>query len=365
LQTIVCVTAQHRHLLDQVLDLFGIEVNHDLDVMKDNQTPSQVAATVLARLEPILQAEQPDWILVQGDTTTVVAASLAAFYARVKVGHVEAGLRTWDRWQPFPEEINRHLAGVLADLHFAPTEQACQNLLREGVSASRIMITGNPVIDALHWVAEQPMTSEVQSLLERCGVVSRKDVQTGGALRVILVTAHRRENFGHPLENICLALRDLARRYEGQVQIVYPVHPNPNVWKPVHELLEDEPGIMLTPPLDYLTLVNIMKRSYLVITDSGGLQEEAPGLGVPVLVLRNVTERPEAVSAGTARLVGTQQEQIVTEAVRLLDDVTEHLQMAQAVNPYGDGKAASRIVAALLQEKVVPFEPAGMLRTLA
>jgi UDP-N-acetylglucosamine 2-epimerase (non-hydrolysing) len=325
LQTIVCVTAQHRHMLDQVLRLFGIVPDYDLDVMKNNQTPTQVAAAVLARLEPILQAERPDWVLVQGDTTTVAAASLATFYAEVKVGHVEAGLRTRNKWQPFPEEINRRVAGVIADLHFAPTERARQNLLREGVPDDRILVTGK-------------------------------------AKQIILVTAHRRENFGRPLENICLALRDLAARYDGLVRIVYPVHLNPNVWQPVHGLLGDVPNITLMPPLDYLPLVHLMKRSHLVITDSGGLQEEAPGLGVPVLVLREVTERPEAVAAGTARLVGTDRERIVAEAVRLLEDARAYEQMAQAVNPYGDGRAAARIVGALLEEKVVPFESVGMLQ---
>ncbi len=362
LRTIVCVTAQHRQMLDQVLHLFGIVPDYDLDVMKDDQTPTQVAAAVLARLEPILQAERPDWVLVQGDTTTVAAASLAAFYAGVKVGHVEAGLRTSNKWQPFPEEINRRVASVIADLHFAPTEWARQNLLREGVSDDCILVTGNPVIDALHWVAEQPATPEFYELLQQCGVDNRTGEQEEMPKQIILVTAHRRENFGRPLENICLALRDLVRRYDGLVRIVYPVHLNPNVLEPVHRLLGDVPDIVLMPPLDYLPLVHLMKRAHLVITDSGGLQEEAPGLGVPVLVLREVTERPEAVAAGTARLVGTDRERIVAEAVRLLEDAAAYEQMAQAVNPYGDGRAAVRIVGALLGEMVVPFDPVRMLQ---
>lgn len=359
LNTITCVTAQHRDMLDQVLNLFHIIPDHDLDVMKDNQTPTQVAATVLARLEPILQIERPDWVLVQGDTTTVTAASLAAFYAGVKVGHVEAGLRTRDKWQPFPEEINRRVAGAIADLHFAPTERARLNLLREGVPADCITTTGNPVIDALQWVAEQPMTPEARGLLEQCGVVDKTDEQEEKARKTVLVTAHRRENFGRPLESICFALQDLAMHYDGLVRIVYPVHPNPNIWEPVHRLIGDVPNIVLIPPLDYLSLVHLLKHAYLVITDSGGLQEEAPGLGVPVLVLRDVTERPEAVSAGTVRLVGTDQDRIVAEARRLFEDATAYGEMAQAVNPYGDGRAAERIVGALLEETVVPFSLVG------
>jgi len=277
-------------------------------------------------------------VLVQGDTTTVMAASIAAFYARVRVGHVEAGLRTHDKWQPFPEEINRRVAGVIADLHFAPTERARQNLLREDVPDERIIVTGNPVIDALQWVASLPYNPGDGPL---AGIPSKK--------RLILVTAHRRENFGQPLENICLALRDIAARYDGRVHIVYPVHLNPNVWEPVHRLLRDVPNITLTPPLDYLPLVHLMKQSYLVLTDSGGIQEEAPGLGVPVLVLREVTERPEAVEAGTVRVVGTDRERIVAEAMQLLEDSDAYAEMAQAVNPYGDGHAAERIVAALLE----------------
>lgn len=358
----VCVTAQHRQMLDQVLRLFDIVPEYDLNVMEDNQSPTQVAAAVLARLEPILQAEKPDWVLVQGDTTTVAAASMAAFYARVKVGHVEAGLRTHDKWHPFPEEVNRRVAGVIADLHFAPTERARQNLLREGVPDAQIIITGNPVIDALHWVVAQPATAEVCGLFQRLGLTADAALQrvdgveedspprpSTSAPLLILVTAHRRENFGAPLESICLALRDIAARYQGQVRIIYPVHLNPNVWEPVHRMLGDVPYITLMPPLDYLPLVHLMKHSYLVLTDSGGIQEEAPGLGKPVLVLREVTERPEAVEAGTVRVVGTDRERIVAEAVRLLEDPVAYQRMARAVNPYGDGHAAERIVEALVR----------------
>jgi len=370
-ESLVCVTAQHRQMLDQVLHLFGIVPDYDLNVMQDNQSPSQVASAVLARLEPILRWERPDWVLVQGDTTTVAAASLAAFYAGVRVGHVEAGLRTHDKRQPFPEEINRRIAGAIADLHFAPTQRARQNLLREGVPQEQVLVTGNPVIDALHWVSRQPPSPEVAALLQRAGLLGgsgpqASDPRPGSAgnlgpatsnPRLILVTAHRRENFGRPLQNICYALRDLASRYDGRVHIFYPVHLNPNVWDPAHRLLGDVPNITLTPPLEYLPLVHLMKRATLVLTDSGGIQEEAPGLGVPVLVLREVTERPEAVEAGTVRVVGTDRERIVAEASRLLDDPEEHQRMARAVNPYGDGRASQRIVAALLDEPVEPFEP--------
>jgi len=357
-------------MLDQVLRLFEITPDYDLNIMEDNQSPTQVAAAVLARLEPILKKEQPDWVLVQGDTTTVAAASLAAFYAGIKVGHVEAGLRTHDKWRPFPEEINRRVAGVIADLHFAPTERARQNLLREGVPAERIIVTGNPVIDALYWVVSQPPSPETRALLEHLGIAedgkwkgengegkkgkgesgegTPSSVLHSPSSILLLVTAHRRENFGAPLENICLALRDIAARYDGRVRIVYPVHLNPNVWEPVHRLLGDVPNITLTPPLDYLPLVHLMKRSYLVLTDSGGIQEEAPGLGVPVLVLREVTERPEAVEAGTVQVVGVEREAIVRETVRLLEDGHAYEAMASAVNPYGDGRASERIVQALL-----------------
>ena len=332
----VCVTAQHRDMLDQVLGIFDIRPQYDLDVMQDNQTPTQVASTVLARLEPVLQKERPDWVLVQGDTTTVAAAALAAFYARAKVGHVEAGLRTGDRWQPFPEEINRRVAGVIADRHFAPTTRSRDNLLREDVPADRILVTGNPGIDALRWITAQPEPPRVRELLSEA--------------RTILVTAHRRENFGEPLRQICFALRDVAERNGSSVRIVYPVHRNPNVWGPVHDLLGGIPNISLVEPLDYLSNLHLMKRAYLVVTDSGGIQEEATGLGVPGLVLREVTERPEGVETGALRLVGTDRARIVESVSKLLDDPAEYAQMAGARNPYGDGHAAERIVASLLSD---------------
>lgn len=335
----VCVTAQHRDMLDQVLRVFDILPDYDLNVMQENQTPTQVAATVLARLEPIFRDERPDWVLVQGDTTTVMAAAIAAFYARSRVGHVEAGLRTRDKWQPFPEEINRRIAGVIADRHFAPTTRSRDNLLREDVPAASILVTGNPGIDALRWIAELPETRSLRELL-----------RAAPESRMVLVTAHRRENFGEPLKNICLALRELVERYAGSVHLIYPVHRNPNVWGPVHELLGDVAHVTLCPPTDYLTNMQLMKRAYLVITDSGGIQEEAAGLGVPALVLRDVTERPEGVESGALRLVGTDQRMIVSEAARLLDDPVEYARMAQAENPFGDGHAAERIVDSLLND---------------
>jgi UDP-N-acetylglucosamine 2-epimerase (non-hydrolysing) len=335
----VCVTAQHRQMLDQVLALFGIAPDYDLNVMQESQSPTQVAATVLAKLEPVLQAERPDWVLVQGDTTTVASAALAAFYSGAKVGHVEAGLRTFDKTQPFPEEINRRVAGVIADLHFAPTRRARENLLREGVPDSIIRVTGNPVIDALRRVADLPYDAATGPL---------KD--TPWEKRLILVTAHRRENFGQPLEQVCLALRDIAELYRDDVHIIYPVHLNPNVQEPARRILRNVPGVTLTDPLDYLPLVYLMKRATLVLTDSGGIQEEAPGLGKPVLVLREVTERPEAVEAGTVRVVGTDRARIVEWTRRLLDDAAEYSRMARAVNPYGDGQAAGRIVESILDK---------------
>jgi len=332
----VCVTAQHREMLDQVLDLFEIQPDFDLDIMQDAQTLSELTARVFIALDPILIDEKPDWVLVQGDTTTVMAASLAAYYHQVRVGHVEAGLRTFDKWQPFPEEINRKIAGLVADLHFAPTETSKVNLLNEGVNPDIIHVTGNPVIDALQMVAAMPYDIDIGELAD---IPWEK--------RILLVTAHRRENHGKPLENICQALLELCKRFDD-IQVVYPVHLNPKVKDPVYRTLGNQDRITLLPPLDYQPLVQLMKRSTLVLTDSGGIQEEAPGLGKPVLVLREKTERPEALQAGTVRLVGTDQEQIVQEAESLLVNKELYQQMAQAVNPYGDGKAAERIVGILV-----------------
>jgi UDP-N-acetylglucosamine 2-epimerase (non-hydrolysing) len=315
--------------------------------MRPDQSLAELTAAIFTHLDPILAKLRPDWVLVQGDTTTVMAAALLAYYHRIHVGHVEAGLRTGDKWQPFPEEINRSVAGVVTDLHFAPTEWARQNLLRENVPDERIVVTGNPVIDALQYVANLPPTPEVETLFHQIGL----SPQPGNASepKLILITAHRRENFGTPLENICDGLRELAEIYREQVRLVYPVHLNPNVQEPVYRLLGNVPNITLLPPLDYLPWVHLIKRATLMLTDSGGLQEEAPGLGVPVLVMRQVTERPEGIQAGTVRLVGTDAARIVTETRRLLDDPRAYAEMAQAVNPYGDGKAAARIVKALLE----------------
>jgi UDP-N-acetylglucosamine 2-epimerase (non-hydrolysing) len=345
----VCVTAQHRQMLDQVLNLFGIQPDYDLDLMRDDQSLAELSASIFTHLDPVLAEFEPDWVLVQGDTTTVAITSLLAYYRRIKVGHVEAGLRTHDKWQPFPEEINRRVAGVVADLHFAPTKQAQENLLREGISAEAITVTGNPVIDALQFVAEQPMPKEIEKLLEKLEIASQArnpaKVRRGNGKHLILVTAHRRENFGQPLENICQALKELAGR--GDVEIVYPVHLNPNVQEPVKRILGNVPHVTLLPPLYYLPLVHLQKRSKIILTDSGGIQEEAPAFGVPVLVLREVTERPEGVAAGTLKLVGTEAGNIVREAQRLLDDLSAHAEMAKAVNPFGDGHAAKRIIEAI------------------
>jgi UDP-N-acetylglucosamine 2-epimerase (non-hydrolysing) len=334
----VCITAQHRQMLDQVLELFGLQPDYDLDLMKPDQPLNELTAAVFTGLEPVLRGFGPDWVLVQGDTTTVMAAGLSAYYHRVRVGHVEAGLRTGDKWQPFPEEINRKVLGAVADLHFAPTEWARGNLLREGVSEASIRVTGNPVIDALRQVLRQPCDLEAGPLHGRLD-----------GRKLLLVTAHRRENFGAPMERIFGALLRIAREFEPLVQLVYPVHMNPNVHEPAHQLLGGEANIHLIPPLDYLPMVHLMKRAYLVLTDSGGLQEEAPAVGTPVLVMREVTERPEALEAGTALLVGTDPERIYAEAKRLVENPQAQAAMARANNPYGDGHAAERIVAALLE----------------
>jgi len=333
----VCVTAQHRQMLDQVLNLFEIKTDYDLDLMRDNQSLSQLSAAIFTNLDPVLSDFKPDWVLAQGDTTTVAITSLLAYYHRIKFGHVEAGLRTHDKWAPFPEEINRRVAGVTADLHFAPTDWSRQNLLREGIAESAIKVTGNTVIDALQHVSKQNEPSDVSELIGKLIIGNRK---------LILVTAHRRENFGEPMEGICHALSELASR--GDVEIVYPVHLNPNVQQPVNRLLKGVEHVTLLPPLDYLPLVHLMKHASLILTDSGGIQEEAPAFGIPTLVLRDVTERPEGVTAGTLKLVGTETSNIIQEATRLLDDPSAYEQMAQAANPYGDGHAAEKIIRELV-----------------
>jgi len=345
IQSVVCATAQHREMLDQVLQLFEIRPDYDLDLMRPRQTLSGLTARILTALDKVVARERPDWLLVQGDTTTVMVGALVAFYHRVQVGHVEAGLRTGDKFQPFPEEINRRVADVVSDLHFAPTQTNRQNLLSEGIPDRTILITGNTIIDALLMTVERA---------RRC-VHEEWEPRLNGR-RLLLVTAHRRENFGPPLKEICQALAQIACEYASDVHILYPVHPNPNVWEPVHAALGEMPNITLTPPLDYETFVGLVDRAYLVLTDSGGLQEEAPGLGKPVLVLREITERPEAVAAGTVKVVGTSCRRIAEETAVLLDDVEAYKRMAQAVNPYGDGRASQRIVAALRGRPVVPFQ---------
>jgi UDP-N-acetylglucosamine 2-epimerase (non-hydrolysing) len=349
---LVCVTAQHRQMLDQVLGLFDIHPDIDLNLMQPDQNLASLTAAIFTHLDPVLASLKPDWILVQGDTTTVMASSLAAYYRHIHVGHVEAGLRTNDKWQPFPEEINRRLASVVTDLHFAPTDWARQNLLRENIPSQQIIVTGNPVIDALHAVAHMPATPDVLDFFKRIDIPYRSsapaDKASQDSPRLILATAHRRENFGKPLEQICSALKKLADIYRDGIRIVYPVHLNPNVQEPVHRILDNYPNIILLEPLDYLPMVHLMKHTSLVLTDSGGLQEEAPALGVPVLVMRAVTERPEGIQAGTVRLVGTDTDVIVTQACHLLDDRQAYAAMAQAINPYGDGKAAMRIVNSIL-----------------
>lgn len=337
----VCVTAQHRQMLDQVLSVFKIVPDIDLNLMRPDQSLADLTAGILTHLDPVLKSEKPDWVLVQGDTTTVMTTALLCYYNRIRVGHVEAGLRTDDKWQPFPEEINRRIAGVVADLHFAPTQHARRNLLREGVPDERIVVTGNPVIDALQQIVTHPMPTETQELLDQTGI-------RPGGRRLVLVTAHRRENFGKPLTDICEALRGLAEQYSDSIHLIYPVHLNPNVQQPVYQLLAGVPNITLLPPLDYLPMVHLMKRATLVLTDSGGIQEEATGLGVPTLVLREVTERPEGLEAGVLKLVGSDPARIVRESARLLDDPDAHAAMAQAANPFGDGHAAERIVKALV-----------------
>lgn len=346
IETRVCVTAQHRQMLDQALELFAIKPEYDLDLMREGQSLAQISAGIFTHLDPILEEFKPDWVLAVGDTTTVLTTSLLAFYRKIRFGHVEAGLRTHNKWHPFPEEINRRLATVTADLHFAPTEWSKGNLLHEGVAAEKIHVTGNTVIDALNFAAQQETPREIADLLMRLGIVDH-ETNRPEIKRLILVTAHRRENFGEPMENICHAVKQLAER--GDVEIVYPVHLNPNVQEPVNRILKNVKRITLLPPLDYLPLVHLMKRAALILTDSGGIQEEAPSFGVPVLVMRETTERPEGVEAGTLKLVGTETARIVSEANRLLDDASAYAAMAKAANPYGDGHAAERIVEALLK----------------
>ena len=340
LQTVVCVTAQHREMLDQVLRLFDIVPEHDLNIMKHGQDLFDITGNILHGLKDVFLQERPDLVLVHGDTTTTFAASLAAYYSRITVGHVEAGLRTGNKFAPFPEEMNRKLTSAVADIHFAPTPASRDNLLREGVAANTIHITGNTVIDALLDVVQKLRTDQTLQ-----ADFAQRFNYLDPARRLVLVTGHRRENFGEGFQNICNALAEIAATH-ADVQVLYPVHLNPNVRQPVNDILASRglANVYLIDPVDYLPFVYLMDRAYLIVTDSGGVQEEAPSLGKPVLVMRDTTERPEAVEAGTVLLVGTSREKIVTEANRLLSDQQAYVSMSHAHNPYGDGQAAQRIV---------------------
>ena len=342
----VCVTAQHREMLDQVLNLFSIVPDYDLNIMKPGQGLTEITCRILEGLKPILESFTPDIVLVHGDTTTTIATSLAAFYQRIPVGHVEAGLRTGDLSSPWPEEANRTLTGHLAKYHFAPTENSRQNLLRENISDDNIFVTGNTVIDALILVRDRVMDSDTL----RAELAERYPFLANGK-KMILVTGHRRESFGRGFEQICHALAEVAAQNKD-VQVVYPVHLNPNVSEPVNRILGHVENVMLIEPQDYLPFVWLMNHAWLILTDSGGIQEEAPSLGKPVLVMRETTERPEAIKAGTVRLVGTDSQRIVEEVTRLLHDEEEYQAMSRAHNPYGDGQACSRILHALKHNRV-------------
>ena len=339
IESVLCVTAQHRQMLDQVLDLFELTPDYDLNIMKPNQTISMITANVLTGLEPVLQKEKPDMVLVHGDTSTTFVTALACFYQQIPVGHVEAGLRTYDKYSPFPEEINRVLTGHIAELHFAPTERNRQNLLAERISDDNIVITGNTVIDALLQVADKPYEFEDETL-KALDFVNK---------RVICVTCHRRENLGENMEQIFTALRDIAVEFDD-VEIVYPIHMNPKVREIAGRIFEGTENIHLIEPLQYQPFVNLMARSYFIVTDSGGMQEEAPSLGKPVLVVRKETERPEAIEAGTVKLAGVERDTIYAMAKELLTDKNAYDAMAHAANPYGDGTACDQIIAALKEK---------------
>ena len=352
-ETIVCVTGQHREMLDQVLRIFGIQPDYDLNIMRQGQDLYDVTARVLLGMRDVLREARPDVVLVHGDTTTSTAAALAAFYQRIPVGHVEAGLRTHDIYSPWPEEMNRQLTGRIATYHFAPTPLSKRNLTEEGVSPDRIVVTGNTVIDALRQVvsrikADAALDAELERTL-RAGGYDVGRLRDGR--RLVLITGHRRENFGEGFIHMCTAIKDLTRRYP-EVDFVYPMHLNPNVRRPIHEVFGDDlsglGNMFFIEPLEYLSFVYLMEKSAIVLTDSGGIQEEAPGLGKPVLVMRDTTERPEALDAGTVRLVGTDYDKITREVSTLLDDASAYERMSQAVNPYGDGLACGRIVQTFL-----------------
>lgn len=339
----VCVTGQHRQMLDQVLSLFDIAPDYDLDIMQPQQTLSTITSHILLKMEPVLQQYSPDLVLVHGDTSTTLAAALAAYYQKIAVGHVEAGLRTGDIYSPWPEEANRRLTGSLATWHFSPTLQTQENLLKENVPGHKILVSGNTVIDALLLVKNKLQNQpDLQRKFNSTFNFIRKDA------RMVLITGHRRENFGEGFERICRAIKNLAETYPN-VDFVYPVHLNPNVREPVNRLLSNLPHVHLIEPQEYLPFVYLMTRAHLILTDSGGIQEEAPSLGKPVLVMRETTERPEAVAAGTVKLVGTDVDTIVREVTRLMEDKNAYDEMAYAHNPYGDGKASERIVEFIAQ----------------
>jgi UDP-N-acetylglucosamine 2-epimerase (non-hydrolysing) len=339
-EPVVCVTGQHREMLDQVLEIFDIKPDYDLSIMKHGQDLTDVTVSILSGLRAVISEVKPDSIFVHGDTATTFATTLAAYYQKVPVGHVEAGLRTGDLYSPWPEEGNRKLTGALAKYHFAPTDWSEQNLLNEGVAQADIKVTGNTVIDALLWVAKK-----IDSDDELHAKIEAQLPKLNPQKRMVLVTGHRRENFGQSFDNICHSIRELAER--GDVEVVYPVHLNPNVREPVDRILNGVDNVHLIEPLDYLPFVALMKKAAIILTDSGGIQEEAPSLGKPVLVMRDTTERPEAVTAGTVKLVGTNQDVIVTEVTRLLDDKEAYLEMSYAHNPYGDGHACKHIIDSL------------------
>lgn len=348
-ETIVCVTGQHREMLDQVLNIFDVTPDYDLNIMKQGQDLYDVTARVLVGMRDILKEVQPDVVLVHGDTTTSTASALAAFYQQIPVGHVEAGLRTHNIYSPWPEEINRQITGRIATYNFAPTPLSKSNLLREAINEDSITVTGNTVIDALYWVVDKIKTdTELQKNLDAVLDNAGYDVaRLSDGKKLVLITGHRRENFGDGFINMCTAIKDLTKKYP-EVDFVYPMHLNPNVRKPIHEVFGEDlsnlGNMFFIEPLEYLSFVHLMSKSTIVLTDSGGIQEEAPGLGKPVLVMRDTTERPEALEAGTVKLVGTNYEKIVTEVSRLIDDSEYYDTMSKAVNPYGDGLACERIV---------------------
>ena len=349
-KTIVCVTGQHREMLDQVLRIFDIQPDYDLNIMKQGQDLYDVTARVLTGMREVLKETQPDIVLVHGDTTTSTAAALAAFYQQIPVGHVEAGLRTHNIYSPWPEEMNRQITGRIATYHFAPTSLSKDNLLQEGVSEERIIVTGNTVIDALYMVVEKIKNDGILSCeLEKVLKASGYDIgRLSDGRKLVLITGHRRENFGDGFISMCKAIKSLSEKYP-EVDFVYPMHLNPNVRKPIYEVFGESQraNLFFIEPLEYLSFVYLMEKSAIVLTDSGGIQEEAPGLGKPVLVMRETTERPEALEAGTVKLVGTDYDKIVNEVSGLLDNQEYYEKMSKAVNPYGDGKACSRIVKAL------------------